>query len=159
MAYFAKMIGNTVIDTVLISNQVIDNAEGLDNETQGIDFCKSLFGEETEWKQTSYNTRGGVHYGQNNQPDSGTPIRKNFAQPGMIYDSELDAFYFSNSPHESWIFNRTSCVWEAPVSYPTDEKLYAWDESSTSWVLRVDDFGKRFNDAQDRINEINSKNK
>ena len=89
-----------------------------------------------EWIQTSYNTKGGIHY----QPNSDTPssdqskaLRKNYAGIGWTYDSEKDAFY-APQPYASWTLNTTSYLWEAPVAKPTDSKSYKWDEASKSWV-------------------------
>jgi hypothetical protein len=89
------------------------------------------------WIQTSYNTRGGVHF----QPDSNIPsqdqtkaLRKNYAGIGFIYDENLDAFYEAQ-PHESWVLNTESCLWEAPVAYPTDGKPYKWNEEIKDWEL------------------------
>ena len=88
------------------------------------------------WIQTSYNTRGGIHY----QPNSDTPssdqskaLRKNYAGIGWTYDSEKDVFY-APQPYASWTLNTTSYLWEAPVAKPTDGKPYKWDEASKSWV-------------------------
>ena len=84
-----------------------------------------------DWIQTSYNTRGGIHY----QPNSDTPssdqskaLRKNYAGIGWTYDSEKDVFY-APQPYGSWTLNTTSYLWEAPISYPTDGKAYLWNES------------------------------
>jgi|TARA_R100000455_G_C6135606_1_gene30961 hypothetical protein len=89
-----------------------------------------------DWIQTSYNTRGGIHY----QPNSDTPssdqskaLRKNYAGIGWIYDSKKDAFY-EPQPYASWTLNTTTCLWEAPIAKPTDGKPYKWDETSKSWV-------------------------
>ena len=87
------------------------------------------------WIKTSYNTRGGVHYNpETNEPseDQSKALRKNYAGIGFTYDEELDAFY-GPRPFESWTLNETTCWWEAPVAYPTDEKLYIWDEETISW--------------------------
>jgi hypothetical protein len=86
------------------------------------------------WVKTSYNTHGGVHYGQDGQPDDGEPLRKNFAGKGMIYDPELDAFY-DPQPFPSWTLNTETCLWEPPVARPApDEFDYYWDEESQSWM-------------------------
>jgi len=89
-----------------------------------------------DWIQTSYNTRGGIHY----QPNSDTPssdqskaLRKNYAGLGWTYDSEKDAFY-APQPYASWTLNTTTYLWEAPTAKPTDGKPYRWDEASKSWV-------------------------
>jgi hypothetical protein len=89
-----------------------------------------------QWIQTSYNTRGGVHY----QPNSNTPsedqskaLRKNFAGIGGTYDPVRDAFY-APKKFNSWVLNESTCVWEAPIAYPDDSKEYTWDEATTNWV-------------------------
>jgi hypothetical protein len=79
-----------------------------------------------QWVKTSYNTHGGVH------TLGGTPLRKNYAGIGSIYDEVRDAFY-SPQPYASWVLNEDSCIWEAPVSHPNDEKFYIWDEETISW--------------------------
>ena len=79
-------------------------------------------------KQTSYNTKGGVH------SNGGTPFRKNYAGIGFFYDAIRDAF-IEPKPFESWILNEETCVWEAPVKYPDDDKMYGWDESQQAWVI------------------------
>lgn len=88
-----------------------------------------------EWLQTSYNTRGGVHI----DPETGEPsedqtkaLRKNYAGIGFTYDRERDAF-IPPKPFASWKLNEESCLWEAPVAYPTDGLQYLWNESTTSW--------------------------
>ena len=77
-------------------------------------------------KRTSYNTIGGVH------TTGGTPYRKNYAGIGYIYDPTLDAFY-PPKPYNSWTLNTNSCLWEAPVAYPDDGKMYIWNEDNIQW--------------------------
>lgn len=89
------------------------------------------------WLQTSYNTRGNVHYGPDGQPDGGVALRANYAGIGHTYDSEHDVFY-APRPFPSWILSQTSWLWEPPVPYPTDGKLYQWDESITAWAEVVE---------------------
>ena len=88
-----------------------------------------------EWIQTSYNTRGGVHY----QPNSNTPsddqskaLRKNYAGVGYHYDG---TGFYAPQPYNSWTLNTTSYLWEAPVAYPDDEQNYEWNESTKQWDL------------------------
>ena len=81
-------------------------------------------------KRTSYNTIGGVH------KNGGTPLRKNYAGLGFIYDPNRDAF-IAPKPYPSWFLNEGSCIWEAPVPYPNDGQMYSWDESTKSWVLSI----------------------
>ena len=85
-----------------------------------------------KWVQTSYNTRGGVHY----EPNSHTPssdqskaLRKNYAGIGFVYDSDKDAFY-EPQPFASWTLNNTTCMWEPPNAQPDDDNTYVWDESA-----------------------------
>ena len=80
-----------------------------------------------EWIQTSYNTHGGVH------SNGGTPLRKNYAGIGFTYDRTKDAF-IPPKPFPSWVLDESSCLWNAPTPMPTDDKRYAWDEATTSWV-------------------------
>ena len=85
------------------------------------------------YKQTSYNTSGGVH------SLGGTPFRKNYAGIGYTYDISRDAF-IPPKPYTSWVLNETTCLWDAPVSMPTDAgqgdppKMYTWDENTVNWV-------------------------
>jgi hypothetical protein len=119
MAHYAK-VNNGIVEQVIVAE-----ADFFDT------FVDSSPG---QWIQTSYNTRGGVHYGQDGQPDDGTPLRKNYAGIGYTYDSAKDAF-IPPQPYASWTLNDDTCLWEAPVAYPDDGQRYTWDESSTSWVL------------------------
>ena len=70
------------------------------------------------WVQTSYNNN----------------FRKNYAGVGYTYDSDLDAFY-APQPYPSWTLNEDTCLWEAPVAYPDDDKMYAWDEEVQNWAI------------------------
>jgi hypothetical protein len=89
-----------------------------------------------EWIQTSYNTRGGVHYDpETNQPsaDQSKALRKNYAGIGYSYDREKDAF-IPPAPYASWILDEQTCLWNPPVEYPTDGKSYHWDEATLAWI-------------------------
>ena len=79
------------------------------------------------WVQTSYNTKGGMH------ATGGTPMRKNYAGIGDIYDEARDAFY-SCQPYPSWALDEQTCQWKPPVPYPTSDKPHAWDEATKMWV-------------------------
>ena len=76
MAHFVQMIGNTCGQVVVVNNEVLENKSFPESESIGIAFCKSLYGEDTEWLQTSYNAN----------------FREAYAGSGMIYDPELDIF-------------------------------------------------------------------
>jgi hypothetical protein len=119
MAHFAQIDENNIVTQVLVIDQETINT--------------GHFGDPSTFVQTSYNTRGGVHYGQDGQPDNGVALRKNYAGIGYIYDSQLDAFY-APQPYASWTLNEETCYWEAPTPMPTDGKLYTWDEDTLSWV-------------------------
>ena len=86
------------------------------------------------WIQTSYNTRGGKHYDADGVEDDGTPLRKNYAAINGIYDIGRDAFYHPQ-PFPSWTLNETTCIWECPVSKPSDYDgvNYTWNETDQSW--------------------------
>ena len=90
-----------------------------------------------EWIQTSYNTRGNVHYLPDSDTPSGNPpLRGNYAGIGYTYDRTNDVFY-APQPYASWKLNNTTWSWEAPVAQPEDGKRYTWDEASTSWKETV----------------------
>jgi len=123
MATFAKIgLNNKVIEVHSLHNDVLKDANGVEQEVLGIYFLRTLHKEPTAvWKQTSYNTGGGVH------KLGGTPFRKNHAGRGFTYDEDRDAF-IAPQPYPSWTLNETTCRWEAPVAYPDDGKRYHWNE-------------------------------
>ena len=129
MASFAKIENNIVITVVSVVNEVLKDSNGIEQESIGIQFLKTLYNEPNAiWKQTSYNTNGGVH------KLGGTPFRKNHAGIGFTYDANKDAF-IAPKPFNSWILNETTCNWNAPVAYPTDGQRYSWNEQTLSWDL------------------------
>ena len=128
MASFAKIgLNGKVIEVQSVVNEVLHDSNGVEQEVNGIDFLTKLTGWSI-WKQTSYNTRGGVHL------TGGTPFRKNHASIGYTYDEDRDAF-ISPKPFNSWILNEDTCIWEAPVAYPDDENRYTWNETNQTWDL------------------------
>lgn len=131
MAHYAKVVSGQVQEVIVAEQDFIDTG---------------VLG--SGWIQTSYNTRGGVHY----VVDTDTPsddqtkaLRKNFAGVGYTYDSVRDAFY-EPQPYPSWILNETTCYWEAPIPKPTSyvndtnangnshDITPEWRESDTSWI-------------------------
>jgi hypothetical protein len=117
MAHYAH-VTNGIVDQVIVAEQ---------------DFIDSgVVGPASEWVQTSYNTRGNVHYGQDGQPDGGVALRGNYAGVGYHYDVQADIFY-APQPYASWQLNPATALWEAPTPMPTDGKPYEWDEATTSW--------------------------
>ena len=136
MASFAKIgLNGKVIEVQSVVNEVLHDANGIEQESIGIDFLTKLTGYPI-WKQTSYNTHGGVH------SSGGIPLRKNHAGIGMIYDEDRDAFY-SPKPYNSWILNEDTCIWESPVAKPTEEleekQYYYWNESIINWEIKTEE--------------------
>ena len=132
MASFAKIENNLVITVESVVNDVLKDSNGIEQEQLGIDFLRTLYNEPNAiWKQTSYNTIGGVH---NN---GGIPFRKNHAGMGYTYDEDRDAF-IPLKPFNSWILNEDTCIWEAPIAYPVDSNInniYTWNEEILNWEL------------------------
>jgi hypothetical protein len=116
MAHFAK-VNNGIVQQVIVAepeffDTFVDSSPG-------------------KWIETSYNTCGGVHL------NGGTPLRKNFAGVGYIYDVIRDAFY-APQPYPSWTLNDDTCLWEPPVAYPDDDmtNTYNWNEETQTWDLQ-----------------------
>ena len=128
MAHFAKLNQNNIVTTVHVvhNNELL--VDGVENEQKGIDFLNNFFNTNDNWKQTSYNTRSGIH-----QLD-GTPFRKNYAGAGYTYDASRDAF-IPPQTFPSWTLNETTCVWNPPIAYPTDGQHYRWNDETKSWDL------------------------
>jgi hypothetical protein len=112
MSHFAKVIDGIVEQVLVVEQEFIDSG---------------ALGDPAQWVQTSYNTYGGVHR------KGGTPLRKNYAGIGSMYDVQRDAF-IPQAPLPSWVLDEVTCLWAAPVPYPTDGKDYGWDEATLSWV-------------------------
>lgn len=119
MAHFAELNqDNTVIRVVVINNAVLDD-NGTESETLGITHCKSLYGQDTTWKQCSYNGN----------------FRWRMACPGLKYDADNDGFY-APKPYDNWVWNDTNKKFQPPVAYPGDDNnMYYWDQDNTQWVL------------------------
>lgn len=122
MAHWAEIDENNFVTRVLVGSN-----DDLDEGYQWL--IDNLGG---TWVKTSYNTMGGVH------TEGGEPLRKNYAGVGYTYDEIKDAF-IAPKPFESWLLNEETCLWQAPTSRPTDDKLYIWDEATISWVEDVID--------------------
>ena len=123
MAHFAELDSNNVVlRVIVVSNADTSTAQGEEKESIGIAFCERLLG--GIWVKTSYNAT----------------IRKNYAGIGYTYDKDRDAF-IPPKPYASWVLNESTCLWDAPVAYPTDvgtpeaPKFYQWDEPTQTWEL------------------------
>ena len=124
MATFAKLgLNNKVIEVLSVHNNELLDSNGVEQEVNGIDFLTKLTGYPV-WKQTSYNNN----------------IRKNHAGIGYTYDEDRDAF-IEPKPFASWTLVEETCLWEAPITYPDDDKMYYWDEdihqadNTKGWVI------------------------
>ena len=117
MAHFAQLDENNVVTQVIVVANDELLLDGVESEAKGVIFCKSLFGEDSKWVQTSYNAT----------------IRKNYAGVGFKYDSALDAF-IAPKPFDSWTLDEDTAQWEAPTPYPTDGKIYYWSEDDLTWL-------------------------
>ena len=118
MAHYAKVLDGTVIQVIVAEsdffNTFVDDSPGI-------------------WIQTSYNTRGNVHYGPDGNPDNGIALRGNYAGIGYTYDIDNDVFY-APKPYNSWILDNNTWMWQSPVPYPNDGKRYSWNEEIINWV-------------------------
>lgn len=107
MAHFAELDANgTVLQVIVVSNEMILDANGIESEAVGIDFCRSLFGSNTQWVQTSYNNR----------------FRKNFAGVGATYDINRNAFLPIKPEGDQWVLDEATCQWvdSAAIGVNTD---------------------------------------
>ena len=122
MSHFAK-IENGVVTFVTVGRQEDDGREQELCERTG-----------DTYRQTSYNTHGGVHYTDGvPSADQSKALRKNYAGIGYTFDEVRDAF-IPPKPYESWILNEETCLWEPPTPYPTDGGMYEWDEANGNWA-------------------------
>jgi hypothetical protein len=118
MSYFAKIENGFVTEVLSVEQEFIDTG---------------TLGDPSLWIQCSYNTRGCVHYGQDGKPDGGVALRGNYPGIGYVYDKDADVFYLPTPPFPSWALNKNIWLWESPVPYPTDGKVYYWDEPTVAW--------------------------
>ena len=123
MSYFAKIDSDgIVVQVIAIEKDMLDTGN---------------WGDPNDWVQTSYNTRGGVHYAPSSiEPDGGIALRKNYAGIGYTYDKVRDAFIPPKS-YPSWVLDEDTCQWNAPTPMPDDGNLYGWDEDGQSWNEEV----------------------
>jgi hypothetical protein len=120
MAHFAQLDNNNIVTNILVvANEDILDDNGQESESKGIEFLKNLFGEDTNWIQTSYNNN----------------FRKRYAGLGSTYDSINDVF-INQKPYNSWLLDETTYDWKPPVPAPVDnENRYYWNEETTSWDI------------------------
>ena len=119
MAHFARLEDNIVTDIVVIGNDDCKDEDGNESEAVGIVFLKNMFGQDTVWKQTSYNDN----------------IRQRYASIGDTYNADIDAFVCPK-PFPSWTINSENGEWEPPIERPADTETHyhLWDEENQQWV-------------------------
>ena len=110
MAHFVRMSGGTVVAVHTVSNN------DAPNEAAGVAFFRSLYGQETEWLQCSYNGN----------------IRKQFPGEGYNYDAGADVFV-APQPFPSWTLDANH-DWQPPTPIPAIDG-WRWDEAALEWVL------------------------
>lgn len=157
MAHFAKLgINGKVIANIVVDNSKVLNADGVEDENVGISWLEETTGWPL-WKKTSYNTRKGVHYTEQDNEDGtfelvasadqNKAFRANYGSTGFTYDEDLDIFKESKQPFSSWTLNTTTGHYEAPVAEPTEAQkryegtppnakqyLVIWDDSNSRWL-------------------------
>ena len=112
MAHYAFLDENNIVTEVITGIDETELIEGLDTETWYGNFRGQVC------KRTSYNGN----------------IRKNYAGLGYSYNETLDAFV-PPKPFDSWTLNEETCLWQAPVAYPTDGFTHNRNEESLTWDL------------------------
>lgn len=122
MAHFAQLDQNNIVmSVVVINNATIENMQFPQSEPVGVEFCKSLYGQDSAWVQTSYSAS----------------FRKNYAGIGYLFDSSVQPYgaFIPPALYPSWVLDTATYQWSAPVPYPNDGELYEWSEATLSWVL------------------------
>lgn len=123
MSYFAKVVNNIVVDVQSAEQDMIDTG---------------ILGDPELWIQTSYNTRGNVHYGHDGKPDGKPALRGNYAGIGYAFDptviiNGIVGVFYPPQDFPSWVLNTSTWLWEAPIPKPDNENAYIWNEAMLSW--------------------------
>ena len=98
MSHFAKVENNLVTQVIVAEPDFI---------------ATGALGDPAAWLQTSYNTRGGVHFDADGIADGGEALRGNYAGIGYTYDAENDVFV-APKPSDDATLNTTTWLWEVP---------------------------------------------
>jgi hypothetical protein len=144
MGHFAKLNENNIVIEVNSLSNFVFEINGIEDEAKGIEFLSSI-SNHLSWKQTSYNTIGGVYYESDNTPgnNQSKAFRKNYAGIGYTYDEQRDAF-IPPQPYPSWVLDEFSCLWNSPIAHPDNGHIpsyylpynrYYWNEEITNWSL------------------------
>jgi len=120
MSHYAQLDENNVVVFVI-------HAKSNDKEDEFTESTGDVY------RQTSYNTRGGVHYTDGvPSEDQSKALRFNYAGIGFTYDENRDAF-IPPQPYASWVLDEATSLWVAPIAYPA-EGVHVWDEETGDWV-------------------------
>ena len=130
MSHWAKLDDNNIVLDVAVGDDTMAD--------EGEQFFNKMVG--GRWVKTSYNTRGGVHYNTvtwEPSDDQSKALRFNYAGIGYTFDPDkgTGGAFIPAKPFDSWVLNEDTCLWVAPVPYPTDEGSYSWDEDAGDWVV------------------------
>ena len=126
MAHFAQLnAANVVLNVVVVADDDTADQDGVEMESVGVSYLQSIFGADTNWAQTSWNTTEGVHRA------GGTPFRYRYATIGGTYNAAEDVFCAAQ-PYPSWSLD-AEFHWTAPTPKPDDGHDYTWDEGNLTW--------------------------
>lgn len=119
MAHYAYLDENNIVTAVIVGkdeNELVD----------GITDWEQYYGA----KRTSYNTYGNTHL------NGGTPYRYNYAGIGYTFDPTkgTNGAFIPPKPYDSWVLNENTCIWEAPIPRPDNNKYYVWFEPNKQWI-------------------------
>jgi hypothetical protein len=129
MSYFS------FVPNIVNSKGIVENVISIEQDQ----INTGAWGNPDLWWQTSYNTHGNVHYGQDGQPDGGVALRANYAGIGYTLDTTVVenaviGVFYAPQPYPSWILDTQTYFWIAPTPMPTTGGPWSWDEATQSWV-------------------------
>jgi len=125
MSHYAQLDENNVVVFVI-------HAKSNDKEDEFTESTGDVY------RQTSYNTHGGIHYTDGEPSENQTKaFRFNYAGIGFTYDADRDAF-IPPQPYASWVLDEDTCLWVAPIAYPA-EGVHTWDEQAGDWIEVTDE--------------------
>jgi hypothetical protein len=137
MGHFSKVIDGIVVDVIVAEQSDIDSER---------------HGDPSLWIQTSYNTRGGIHYDPNtNLPDGGVALRYNYGTIGSHYDAEADAFYapiplLTDPENPCYVLNTTTYLWDLKPEFEKPETpvdgvdYWVFVEQRREWIYMDENY-------------------
>lgn len=118
MAHYAKVVNN-IVEQVIVADEEYIGSLPQENSVQ--------------WIQTSYNTRGNVHYGDDGKPDGGEALHGNYACIGYVWSDEFQVFH-APRPHALWILSHKTWLWESPIPRPDEDPYWEWSDAEGKWI-------------------------